>query len=410
MQEIVQLTYTSLASHDFSRDDLLSLLTQVRAKNQSAGITGMLLYAESSFFQVLEGPPEHIKNLINIIKKDPRHKHVTIIIKEPVAERSFGDWTMGYAQLTSQEADAILGTNDFFAHGESYAFLQPGRAKKLLEAFKEGRWRARISNSSAPATTTTESCRNTIRHSAVERSARPPAPLRSDYTFAYQPIVDIEHGVIFSHEALIRGLDQESAGHVLKQVPASAMHQFDEQARLLALRLAAHLGLPTKLNLNFLPRSIESIPTAISSLLQESEQLSLRPDQLVIEILEKELINDYDALIEVINECRSAGVIFAIDDFGSGYAGLNMLAEFQPNLIKLDMELVRGIHHKGPRQAIIRGILRTCTDLGIDIIAEGVESIGEYHWLHNEGISLFQGNLLALPQFEALSNEVCIPY
>ena len=66
------------------------------------------------------------------------------------------------------------------------------------------------------------------------------------------------------------------------------------------------------------------------------------------------------------------------------------------------MVLVRDVHSKGPRQAITRGVLRTCEDLGIDVIAEGVETIDEYHWLFDEGIHLFQGYLFAKPGFERL--------
>ena len=102
------------------------------------------------------------------------------------------------------------------------------------------------------------------------------------------------------------------------------------------------------------------------------------------------------------------GVQFAIDDFGAGYAGLNLLADFQPDTLKLDMSLVRDVESKGPRQAIVRGVIRTCQDLGIDIVAEGVESLGEYGWLRCEGISLYQGYLFARPAFRALP-EVRFP-
>ena len=103
------------------------------------------------------------------------------------------------------------------------------------------------------------------------------------------------------------------------------------------------------------------------------------------------------------------GQVIAIDDFGAGYAGLNLLAEFQPHLIKLDMHLVRDIHAKGPRQAIVRGLLSTCRDLGIDVIAEGIETEEEFFWLRQEGIDLFQGYLLAKPAFEQLAAEFHLP-
>ena len=173
--------------------------------------------------------------------------------------------------------------------------------------------------------------------------------------------------------------------------------------------MAARLGLPARLNLNVLPRSIGISPTAVASVRETARRCGLRMDQIVLEILEWEIIDDFQAFKSKLDPYRGFGMHFAIDDFGSGYAGLNLLAEFQPDLIKLDMELVRGIEHNGPRQAIVRGIIRTCFDLGIDIIAEGVETVGEYRWLHGEGIVLYQGNLLAEPVFEALPTRFTIP-
>ena len=92
----------------------------------------------------------------------------------------------------------------------------------------------------------------------------------------------------------------------------------------------------------------------------------------------------------------------AIDNFGSSVAGLNILLELQPEQIKLDKVLVRGIHNRGPRQAIVRAILQVCRDLGVQLIAEGIESYDEFHWLCGEGVELFQGFLFAHPVFEKL--------
>jgi len=98
---------------------------------------------------------------------------------------------------------------------------------------------------------------------------------------------------------------------------------------------------------------------------------------------------------------RGLGLLMAIDDFGAGYSGLNLLADFQPDQIKLDMKLIRGIEWHGPRQAIVRAINQICLDLGIDVIAEGVETELEYAWLASQGIHLFQGYLFAKPGFES---------
>jgi EAL domain-containing protein (putative c-di-GMP-specific phosphodiesterase class I) len=79
-----------------------------------------------------------------------------------------------------------------------------------------------------------------------------------------------------------------------------------------------------------------------------------------------------------------------------------MLADFQPDLLKLDMTLVRGIEGRGPRQAIVRTIMQACVDLGIDVIGEGVETLEEYRWFENAGVTLFQGYLFGRFQFEGL--------
>lgn len=104
----------------------------------------MLLYTSGNFFQVLEGDDATLTELFAIIASDPRHKSVTKIIHEPIAQRVFGDWTMGFAEVAPSELASIEGLSDFFQQGDSLTNLQPGRAKKMLSAFAQGRWRARL--------------------------------------------------------------------------------------------------------------------------------------------------------------------------------------------------------------------------------------------------------------------------
>ena len=223
-----------------------------------------------------------------------------------------------------------------------------------------------------------------------------------EFTFAFQPIISVKSGSIVSFEALARGLDNSSAKSVFDKVSKNDRYPFDEALRLKAIPLAAHLGINCALNLNLLPRSLEFSKTAISSTFEMAEKHDISLDKVIIEISESEIIQDVSWFTEAINEHRSSGVSVAIDDFGAGYAGLNLLAEFQPDCIKIDQILLRDIHTKGPRQAIVRGVIRTCIDLGIDIIAEGVESLEEYQWCYEEGIDLYQGYFFARPGFEQL--------
>lgn len=371
------------------RGELAALLAGARAYNERHGITGMLLHVDGSFFQVLEGAPDDVDRLFARISADPRHGHVTVIIREPVAVRAFGEWTMGHAEMTRDDLEGIVGANDFFTGGRSLPEIGEGRAKKLLAAFRDGRWRA------APASTT----------AADEDPALP--PLR--YAFAFQPIIHAPSRSVYSHEALIRGPEGETAASILQRSQPAGMHALREQQRIAALEAAARLGLRTRININFQPSDIAHSPTAITSLLDAAARCGIPPESIVLEVLESELIRDSGDFSARMNPYRASGLTFAIDDFGAGYAGLNLLADFQPDLLKIDMNLVRGIERNGPRQAILRGIVRTCLDLGIDLIAEGVETIEEYAWFRGEGIDLFQGFLLAKPAFDRLSTDFYLP-
>jgi hypothetical protein len=141
---LTHLIYTSAASPKFDSADLRTILKDARDKNAARSITGMLLYTADSFFQVLEGEEAAVMDLFATIASDTRHKDVTKIIQEPIAQRAFADWSMGYSEADPSELEAIEGFSDFFGQGNSLPGLKPGRAKKLLAAFAQGRWRARL--------------------------------------------------------------------------------------------------------------------------------------------------------------------------------------------------------------------------------------------------------------------------
>lgn len=224
------------------------------------------------------------------------------------------------------------------------------------------------------------------------------------YSFAFQPIVSAAERKVVSYEALVRGINNESASQVFRQLKAEDLYRFDEESRAVAVELAASLSLPCDLNLNFLPLSLEASQTAILSTLQAAERCGIPADRIVLEITENEMIQKFSSFIAAVNKHRSSGLKIAIDDFGAGYAGLNLLAEFQPDILKIDINLCRNIESNGPRQAIIRGIIHTCSDLGIDVIAEGIETPEEFAWFNEEGIDFFQGYLFAKPGFNMLSS------
>jgi EAL domain-containing protein (putative c-di-GMP-specific phosphodiesterase class I) len=221
------------------------------------------------------------------------------------------------------------------------------------------------------------------------------------FTFAFQPIVDTNAREVLSYEALIRGPADEPAYQVLQQVSADKLLAFDQRVRVEAIDLAMRLQLNRHLNLNFLPRCVESSPQSILTTLEAAGRVNLPIERLVLEVVEGEIIYDHSRFTSLINKYRAMGLMVAIDDFGAGYSGLNLLAEFQPDQVKLDMKLIWGIDRNGPRQSIVRAIDGICLELGIDVIAEGIETQEEYAWLTSQGIHLFQGYLFAKPGFES---------
>jgi EAL domain-containing protein (putative c-di-GMP-specific phosphodiesterase class I) len=123
----------------------------------------------------------------------------------------------------------------------------------------------------------------------------------------------------------------------------------------------------------------------------------------MFEVTEGERVDDPDHLKSIFQEYERQGFTTAIDDFGSGYSGLNLLALFQPQVLKIDMALTRGIDQDPVKQAIVDGILLVANRLGITVIAEGVETPEESAALLALGIELMQGFLYARPEIGRLA-------
>jgi hypothetical protein len=117
------------------------------------------------------------------VKQDDRHRRMTIIIQEPISRRSFGEWTMGLAHLSVDELSTLEGANDFFQHGHILESIDAGRAKKLLQVFKKGRWRARLTLSQPVAETNPRSFRSTHLAPDSDNGARVHLDTRPAFTF-----------------------------------------------------------------------------------------------------------------------------------------------------------------------------------------------------------------------------------
>ncbi len=233
------------------------------------------------------------------------------------------------------------------------------------------------------------------------------AALGFDFTMAFQPIVNVDGGPPFAYEALVRGLNGEGAGSVLAQVDDGNRYRFDQACRVKAIELAAGLGLQDipgcRLSINFLPNAIYRPETCIRSTLEACARFGFPSERLMFEVTEGERVSDSAHLIRIFDDYRKRGFITAIDDFGAGYAGLNLLATFQPHVLKLDMELTRDIDRSPARQAIVAGVALAAERLDITLIGEGIETAAERDMLRSFGVRFQQGFLFARPTIGRLT-------
>jgi EAL domain-containing protein (putative c-di-GMP-specific phosphodiesterase class I) len=237
------------------------------------------------------------------------------------------------------------------------------------------------------------------------QGCRSSEPLPFDFTMAFHPIVDLDRGVVWGYEALVRGTQGQPAGQILSQVDEGRQYKFDQACRVKAIELAGRL-FPrtdeTRLSINFMPNAVYEPAACIRTSLETARRVGFDTRRIMFEFTENERMVDTKHVALIIAEYKRLGFITAIDDFGAGHAGLNLLANLQTDLIKIDMEIIRGVTDSAARQAIIAGILVMARALDITIIAEGIETEAELATLRDAGINLFQGFLFAKPALEDL--------
>ncbi|SEI22747.1 EAL domain-containing protein [Pseudomonas asplenii] len=237
-----------------------------------------------------------------------------------------------------------------------------------------------------------------------------------EFTMAFQPIFNVRTGAPYAYEALVRGLGGESAASILGLVNDTNRYRFDQACRVRAIELAAQLGLPAipdcKLSINFLPNAVYRAETCIRATLEAARLFEFPVERLMFEVTEGERVDDPDHLKSIFQEYERQGFTTAIDDFGSGYSGLNFLAMFQPQVLKIDMALTRDIDKDPVRRAIVEGIVLVAKRLGITVVAEGIETLEERDAILDLDVNLMQGYLFAKPaigQLQSMPTELIQP-
>lgn len=241
-------------------------------------------------------------------------------------------------------------------------------------------------------------------------------PLPFQFKMAFQPIVDLNNQRVWGYEALVRGANGESAYSVLSQVSDELRYRFDQAARVMAIETAGRLfpAQDLRLSINFMPNAVYEPTACIQKSLAAARRVDFPHRNLMFEFTENERITDTAHVKKIIEAYRKFGFWTALDDFGAGYAGLGLLSQLQPDLIKVDMELLRDIHQSHAKRVIVAGIVGIARELEIQVLAEGVETDQELAVLRAAGISLFQGYhfakpaLMSLPEVPLLNKPMMI--
>jgi len=138
---MIQLIYISAEAEPFTSKKLRELLDVSRRNNKTAGVTGMLVYHDGTFLQVLEGEEETVEKLLEKIDADQRHHKVKLLLRQEIAQRSFEGWSMGFLNASGASLNDYPGFVDFFGAGPPFDETHGDRAKQALERFRDGQWR-----------------------------------------------------------------------------------------------------------------------------------------------------------------------------------------------------------------------------------------------------------------------------
>ncbi|RKH69906.1 EAL domain-containing protein [Corallococcus aberystwythensis] len=222
-------------------------------------------------------------------------------------------------------------------------------------------------------------------------------------TTFFQPIVHAQDtSRIFAHEGLLRGRDRDGALVPPNRLfdtarEADLLFQLDLAARTTAIREAVRHRLSTHLFINFTPTAIYDPAYCLRSTVAAIRESGIPESHVVFEIIESDRAANAAHLRGIVDFYRAAGFKVALDDLGAGYSSLNLIHQLKPEFMKLDMELVRGVHEDPYKASIVQKLLEIAKQLGIQTVAEGIETAEELSWVRRHGVDFVQGYLIARP-------------
>jgi EAL domain-containing protein (putative c-di-GMP-specific phosphodiesterase class I) len=234
-------------------------------------------------------------------------------------------------------------------------------------------------------------------------------PLRRSFDhplcMAFQPIVNVRDQTAFAYEALVRGEYGEGAETVMRHVTKQNHFAFDNACRKQSMVQASALGMQNgaaSLALNVSPDVVRSPNECVDRTLELAEKLHFPLSRIILEIAEHDPPHDQMYLNHLVRKFRGYGIRTAIDDFGRGPSGPEMLEECEANIVKIAMSVVRDLDRKPPNCVVVESIVQMARRLDMQVIAEGVETAAEYEQLCRMGVYLMQGYYFAPPALSRL--------
>lgn len=393
---LTTLIYRSHINEKIATRLVEEMVKRANQKNDQMGVTGILLFNGTHFFQLLEGPEESVNAIYEGICRDMRHHNIVELMRDYAPVRRFGKYGMELFDLREYERDEVLQT--VLNKGTTrYQLFYQDRALQFFRSFIEAREKENYYEISSVDEW----------QFIVSESGDFPAvihPVNDECcNFAFQPIIDPLAREIVSVEALLRPANSVTPDDYFAGLSGDALYLADLHSKKLAFIRAGELDLgTTTLSVNLLPMTLVEIPDAVTFLLDQIAANGLVPEQIIVEFTEREVISRLAEFTHAVRQLKAAGISIAIDHFGAGFAGLMLLTQFQPDRIKIDRALISDVHRSGARQAVIHAILKCCQSLEIMVTAVGVEKAEEWMWLESAGIEHFQGFLFARPGLNGL--------
>jgi len=224
---------------------------------------------------------------------------------------------------------------------------------------------------------------------------------KESFVTHFHQIFDLDKGELFGYETLLRGVYEGvnvppfeifSMAH-----RSDSLFVLDRIARATNLKFAAKYKIEKNLFINFIPTSIYDPAQCLKSTVALAKELGINPENIVFEVVETEKVDDVEHLKGILDYYKNQGFRVALDDVGSGYSNLNLIAKLKPNIIKVDREIIDHIDSDGVKQSIFEALVNISSKNNILVLAEGVERVEELDFVKNNGANLAQGYIYSKP-------------